>query len=102
MNGRGRAADARPLLAGELRTFLDSRLQMMQHVRALCGERIMTRSIEHIQEAARELADLATSEGETFLAHLLQMAADGAEHRNASSIADVSRGSLLDNRHTSI
>lgn len=63
---------------------------------ALCGERIVTRSIEHIQEAARKLADLATSEGEVFLAYLLQMAADEAGHRNVSNFCEVARRSLLE------
>jgi len=56
----------------------------------------MTRNIEHIQEAARGLADLATSEGETFLAYLLQMAAEEAGYRNASTIAQVARRPMLE------
>lgn len=55
----------------------------------------MTHSIEHIQEAARELADLATSLGETFLAYLLQMAADEAGYRNVRNMPQNHRGPLL-------
>ena len=62
----------------------------------------MARSIEHIQEAARELADLATSEGETFLAYLLQMAADEAEYRNARTVPEVTQRTLLEDLRPSL
>lgn len=62
----------------------------------------MTRSIEHIQEAARELANLATSEGEAFLAYLLQMAADEAGYRNASNVSEVARRTLLEDLRPSL
>lgn len=52
----------------------------------------MQSSIVHIEEAARQLAQLAEREGFAFLAYLLGMAAQEAEEINARGYVPIPRG----------